>query len=81
MTLAQQMAAYPPTGIRNIKRSFNAALECSLESTLELEAEFDRECYRSVETWQTLRDFIKSHENQGRTDIIFSPLANINVIR
>lgn len=60
--LAQQIAAYPPTGIKNIKRSFNSALQSSLESSLELEAQFDNECYRSEETRQALREFLESRK-------------------
>jgi enoyl-CoA hydratase len=62
MELAQQVAAYPPTGIRNVKQAFNAALHSNLEATLELEAKFDKECYRSAETRQALRDFIESRK-------------------
>jgi len=29
LALAQRLAAYPPTGMKNIKRSFNMALESS----------------------------------------------------
>ena len=60
--LAQQLAAYPPTGIKNIKRSFNMALESSLNATLVLEAEYDAACYRSPETQQALKDFIASRK-------------------
>lgn len=62
MSLATRLAAYPVTGMKNIKRSFNAALENSLESILELEAKFDSECYQSKETRQALRDFIATRK-------------------
>ena len=50
--------------MKNIKRSFNAALEASLASTLTLEAEYDDACYRSKETRQALRDFIGSRKKR-----------------
>jgi enoyl-CoA hydratase/carnithine racemase len=50
--------------MKNIKRSFNAALEASLASTLTLEAEYDAACYRSTETRQALRDFIESRRKR-----------------
>jgi len=56
------LAAYPPTGIKNIKRSFNMALESSLNATLVLEAEYDAACYRSPETQKVLKDFIDSRK-------------------
>lgn len=59
-SLAQKIAAYPPTGIKNIKRGMNAALESSLEATLELEARLDHECYRSEDTRAALRAFLES---------------------
>jgi 2-(1,2-epoxy-1,2-dihydrophenyl)acetyl-CoA isomerase len=58
LALGERLGAYPLTGMKNIKRSFNAALEASLSSTLTLEAEYDAACYRSKETRQALRDFI-----------------------
>lgn len=63
-TLAQRLAAYPPTGMKNIKRSFNVALESSLSATLTLEAEYDAACYRSPETRQALREFIESRKKK-----------------
>lgn len=60
LELAQRIAAFPPVGMKNVKRSFNAALESSLSVTLTLEAEYDAACYRSPETRQALRDFIDS---------------------
>ena len=62
MQLAKQLAAYPPTGMKNIKRCFNMALESSLNATLVLEAEYDAACYRSPETQQALKDFIASRK-------------------
>jgi enoyl-CoA hydratase len=62
LQLASQLAAYPPTGMKNIKRSFNMALESSLNATLVLEAEYDAACYRSAETQQALKDFIASRK-------------------
>ncbi len=62
LELAQQLAAYPPTGMKNIKRSFNMALESSLNATLVLEAEYDAACYRSQETQKALQDFIASRK-------------------
>lgn len=64
LALAQQMAAYPPVGMKNIKRSFNMALESSLSATLTLEAEYDAACYRSPETRQALKDFIDSRKKK-----------------
>lgn len=64
LALGQRLGAYPPTGMKNIKRSFNAALEASLSSTLTLEAEYDAGCYRSKETRQALRDFIESRKRR-----------------
>jgi len=64
LALGQRLGAYPPTGMKNIKRSFNAALEASLASTLTLEAEYDAACYRSTETRQALRDFIESRRKR-----------------
>jgi hypothetical protein len=46
-------------GTKNIKRSFNMALESSLAATLALEAEYDAACYRSPQTPQALRNFIE----------------------
>lgn len=60
LTLAQKIAAYPTTGIRNIKRGMNAALESSLEASLALEAKLDHECYRSEATRVRLRAFLES---------------------
>ena len=60
ISLARKIAAFPPTGIRNIKHGMNAALESSLEATLELEARLDLECYRSKETRAALRAFLDS---------------------
>jgi enoyl-CoA hydratase len=64
LALAQRLAAYPPTGMKNIKRSFNMALESSLSATLTLEAEYDAACYRSPETRQALRNFIESRKKR-----------------
>ncbi len=64
LELAQRMAAYPPTGMKNIKRSFNMALESSLSATLTLEAEYDAACYRSPETRQALRNFIETRKKR-----------------
>lgn len=54
--------SYPPTGMKNINRSFNMALESSLSATLTFEAEYDAACYRSPETRQALRAFIESRK-------------------
>jgi len=64
LELAQRLATYPPTGMKNIKRSFNMALESSLSATLTLEAEYDAACYRSPETRQALRDFIETRKKK-----------------
>ncbi len=64
LALAERLAAYPPTGMKNIKRSFNMALESSLSATLTLEAEYDAACHRSPETRQALRDFIESRKKR-----------------
>jgi enoyl-CoA hydratase/carnithine racemase len=64
LALGRRLGAFPPTGMKNIKRSFNAALEASLASTLTLEAEYDAACYRSKETRQALRDFIESRKKR-----------------
>ena len=64
LALAQRLAAYPPTGMKNIKRSFNMALESSLSAALTLEAEYDAACYRSPETRQALRNFIEARKNR-----------------
>ena len=64
LELAQRLATYPPTGMKNIKRSFNTALESSLSATLTLEAEYDAACYRSPETRQALRDFIETRKKK-----------------
>lgn len=64
LRLAQRVGGYPPTGMRNIKRSFNMALESSLSATLTLEAEYDAACYRSSETRQALRNFIESRKKR-----------------
>lgn len=64
LALAERLGAYPPTGMRNIKRSFNAALESSLAASLTLEAEYDAACYRSKETRQALREFIESRKKR-----------------
>lgn len=62
MQLAQQIAAYPRTGIRNIKHVFNAGLEHDFESALALEEELDNDCYRSTETRAALKAFIESRK-------------------
>lgn len=59
-----RLATYPPTGMKNIKRSFNMALESSLSATLTLEAEYDAACYRSTETRQALKNFIESRKKK-----------------
>jgi enoyl-CoA hydratase len=64
LALAERLASYPPTGMKNIKRSFNMALESSLSATLTLEAEYDAACYRWPETRQALRDFIESRKKR-----------------
>lgn len=64
LALAQRLAAYRATGMKNIKRSFNMALESSLSATLTLEAEYDAACYRSPETRQALRDFIEARKKR-----------------
>ncbi len=64
LALAERLASYPPTGMKNIKRSFNMALESSLSATLTLEAEYDAACYRSLETRQALRNFIESRKKR-----------------
>lgn len=64
LALAQRIGGYPPTGMKNIKRSFNMALESSLSATLTLEAEYDAACYRSTETRQALRNFIESRKKR-----------------
>jgi enoyl-CoA hydratase len=64
LAFAQRLAAYPPTGMKNIKRSFNMALESSLSATLALEAEYDAACYRSPQTRQALRNFIESRKKR-----------------
>jgi enoyl-CoA hydratase len=64
LALAQRLGAYPPTGMKNIKRSFNVALESSLTAVLTLEAEYDAACYRSAETRKALRDFIESRKKR-----------------
>ena len=64
IALARQIAAYPPTGIRNIKRAMNAALENDLETTLALEAELDHEAYQSDETRASLRAFLESRRKK-----------------
>jgi enoyl-CoA hydratase len=64
LALAQRLGAYPPTGMKNIKRSFNVALESSLTAVLTLEAEYDAACYRSPETRKALRDFIESRKKR-----------------
>lgn len=60
--LAQQIAAYPPTGIRNIKRVLNAGQELNLEAALTLEAQLDIECYHSAETRAALKAFIEARK-------------------
>lgn len=60
LALATKLAAFPPVGMKNIKHSFNTALEANLASTLELEAKYDSECYQSPETRQALKAFIDS---------------------
>lgn len=64
LKLAQRVGGYPPTGMKNIKRSFNMALESSLSATLTLEAEYDAACYRSSETREALRSFIESRKKR-----------------
>lgn len=64
LALGERLGGYPPTGMKNIKRSFNAALEASLASTLTLEAEYDAACYRSKETRQALREFVESRKKR-----------------
>ncbi len=61
--LAERVAGYPRTGIRNIKRSFTAAAESGLAASLMLEAEYDAACYRDPETRARLQAFIAARGN------------------
>ena len=63
-SLANQIAQYPQTGIRNIKRSLVNALDSDLENSLVLEAQFDNECYQSNETREALTAFLSSKKNK-----------------
>lgn len=56
--LAARLAAYPVTGMRNIKRAFTRAEASTLEEMLVIEAEYDTECYRDPETRRNLRAFL-----------------------
>lgn len=60
MQMAETIAGYPPAGIRHIKQSFNHALQSSFESSLELEAVCDSECFSSPETRLALKRFLRS---------------------
>ena len=60
--LGNKLSQFPPTGMKNIKRSFNHALEHDLESTLDLESKLDSQCYQSLETRKALKDFIESRK-------------------
>ncbi|WP_423910153.1 enoyl-CoA hydratase/isomerase family protein [Candidatus Spongiihabitans sp.] len=59
-TLAQRIAAFPDTGLRNIKRSFYTAADADFATTLTLEEVCDSDCFRSAETQVALKAFIKS---------------------
>lgn len=73
LALAQRIGGYPPTGMKNIKRSFNVALESSLSAALTLEAEYDAACYRSTETREALRAFIESRRNRKKDHAVGQP--------
>lgn len=58
--MAERIAPFPRTGLRNIKRSFYAAAESNLATTLILEEAYDADCFRSEETRAELKAFIES---------------------
>ncbi|MGR3914586.1 MAG: enoyl-CoA hydratase-related protein [Gammaproteobacteria bacterium] len=58
--LSERIAAFPKTGLRNIKRAFYMAAESDFASVLALEETYDSECFRSEETRAALKAFIES---------------------
>ena len=64
--LANRIAAFPKTGVRNIKRSFYMAAEANFASTLVLEEAYDSDCFRSEETQASLKAFIESRRKKKK---------------
>lgn len=58
--LAEQIAAFPPTGVRLTKAGFYGAAETSLAETLEIEMANDVECFVSPETQAAIAEFVES---------------------
>lgn len=58
--MAARIAAFPKTGLKNIKRSFYAAADSNFAATLVLEEAYDADCFRSAETQAALKAFIES---------------------
>lgn len=65
--LAERIAAFPQTGLRNIKRAFYMAAESNFASTLVLEEAYDADCFRSDDTQEQLRLFIESRRNKKKS--------------
>ncbi len=65
--LAERIAAFPKTGLRNIKRAFYMAAESNFASTLALEEVYDADCFRSDDTQKQLRLFIESRRNRKKS--------------
>ena len=57
--MASRIAAFPKTGMGNIKRSFYMAAGANFASTLVLEEAYDPDCFRSEETQASLKAFIE----------------------
>ncbi|WP_343563873.1 enoyl-CoA hydratase/isomerase family protein [Kiloniella sp. b19] len=62
--LAERMASFPKTGLRNIKRSFLAAADADFSTVLTLEEAYDSDCFRSEETQAALKAFIDSRKRK-----------------
>ena len=58
--LSKRIAAFPKTGVRNIKRSFYMAADADFASVLTLEEAYDSDCFQSEETQAALKSFIES---------------------
>ena len=58
--LAGKIASWPRTAMANTKRALGAGAESDFEAALELEEEFDVDCFRDGETRGNLAAFLNS---------------------
>ncbi len=58
--LAGKIASWPPTAMANTKRALGAGAESDFEAALELEEDFDVDCFCDTETRKNLASFLNS---------------------